>query len=220
MIIHTLLQDVHPFKATHRLSTKPISYFVENNIFIHKKTFAGVELDEKGNPLEIFPSYYQKTMKKALIVKEIDQVKRPSPFEWKLTLTRLQYGMQKCRVSEYHDYPKHLIACPYCYKQDKHTHDEVRQFTLEHKRGFAINYLLTNRLLNFMILSLGLIGLIYLINTEPLNNIQDFLGLIRFTEKLEAIKRLIHADEIVSFLKNSLDWLLNLYRRIFGGAQS
>lgn len=113
-----------------------------------------------------------------------------------------------------------MIACPYCYKQDKHTHDGVRQFTLEHKRGFAFNYLLTNRLLNFMILSLGLIGLIYLINTEPLNNIQDFLGLIRFTEKLEAIKRLIHADEIVSFLKNSLDWLLNLYRRIFGGAQS
>ena len=220
VIIHTLLQDSHPFKATHKLSSKPISYFVENNIFIHKKTTPGVELDEKGKPIEIFPNYYQKTMKKALVVKEIDQVKRPSPREWKMTLLRLQYGLQKCRVSEYHDYPKHLIACPYCYKQDKHSHDETRQFTLEHKRGFTFNYLLINRLLNFMVLSVGLIGLIYLLNTEPLHNIQDFLSLIRFSEKLEAIKQFIHADDIVSFLKSAADWLLDLYKRIFGGAQS
>ncbi|MDY0294802.1 MAG: hypothetical protein RBQ71_03240 [Acholeplasmataceae bacterium] len=220
VIIHTILHDIHPFKATHRLSSKPISYFVEKNIFIHKKTLSGVEIDEKGKPIEIFPNYYQKQMKKALIIKDIEKIKRPSSRSWQYTLFKLQHGLTKCRVSEYHDYPRHLISCPYCYKQDKHDHEQLRQFTKEHKRGFTFNYLFINRLFNYLFLAAGLVGLIYLVNTNPLTSITDFLSLIKFSEKLELIKEFIHADDILRFLNRALDWLLNIYRSIFGGMSS
>ncbi len=220
VIIHTLIQDIHPFKATHRLSSKPVSYFVEKNIFIHKKSAAGVEIDDKGKPIELFPNFYQKQMKKSLIVKDITKVKRPSSKSWHNTLWRLQHNLTKCRVSEYHDYPRQLIGCPYCYKSDKYDHDHVRQFIKEHKRGFTFNYLFVNRILNYLFLSLGLIGLIYLVNTEPLTSITDFLSLIQFQEKLDQIKNFIHYEDILQFLNNALDWLLNLYRRIFGGMSS
>lgn len=220
VIIHTLIQDIHPFKATHRLSSKPVSYFVEKNIFIHKKSAAGVEIDDKGKPIELFPNFYQKQMKKSLIIKDITKVKRPSSKSWHYTLWRLQHNLTKCRVSEYHDYPRQLIGCPYCYKSDKYDHDHVRQFIKEHKRGFTFNYLFFNRLLNYLFLSLGLIGLIYLVNTQPLTSITDFLSLIQFQEKLDQIKNFIHYEDILQFLNNALDWLLNLYRRIFGGMSS
>ncbi len=217
VIIHTLLQDTHPYKATHKLAQKPISYFVENNIFIHKKTMPGVEIDEKGKPIELFPMFYQKVMRRALQIKDLAFIKRPSPREWHFTLTKLSYRLTKCRVSEYHDYPKHLIACPYCFKSDKHTHDEMRQFAKEHKKGFTFNFLLINRLLNYVFISVGLVGLIYAVNTLPLTSFQDFLNLIQFSEKLEVIKQWIHFEDIERGILSALEWLLSLYERIFGG---
>ena len=220
VIIHTLLHDIHPYKATHRLASKPISYFVENNIFIHKKSMAGVDIDEKGKPVELYPMFYQKTLRKSLQIKDLKHPRRTTARQWKNTLLRLSFQLTKCRVSEYHDYPKQLVACPYCFKSDKHTHDEVRQFVKEHHKGFTFNYLLINRLLNYMVISLGLIGLIYLVNTEPIENLSDFLNLIQFAEKWETIKSWIHFEDIKNFIFRALEWLLSLYERIFGGMSS
>ena len=71
-----------------------------------------------------------------------------------------------------------------------------------------------------MVISLGLVGLIYLVNTEPIENLNDFLNLIQFAEKWETIKSWIHFEDIRSFIFRALEWLLSLYERIFGGMSS
>lgn len=220
VIIHTLLQDSHPFKATHKLSAKPISYFVEKNIFIHKKTYAGIEIDEKTKPIEIFPAQYQKIMKRALIIKDIEDIKRPSSRAWRWSMFRLRFQLTKCRQSVYHDYPKHLISCPYCYRQDHHDHDATRQFVKEHRRGLTFRFLSFNQLMNYMILAVGLVFLIYYVNTEPIDSITDLLNRISFNEKIETIKTWIRYDAIKDALYRFLDWLMALYQRIFGGRSS
>jgi DNA-binding helix-hairpin-helix protein with protein kinase domain len=220
VIIHTLIQEGHPYRATYKLSQKPISYFVDNNIFIHKKSSTGVEIDEKTKPIEIFPNYYQKTMKKALFIKDPEQIGRPSPGQWQRTLRRMQWGYTKCKVSEYHDYPKQLIRCPYCEMKDKHDHDHLRAFVRAHKRGFTFNYLAFNRLLNYVVLSASLVGLIYLVNVYELNDLSTWINEINLVQKWETVKAFIHFDEILALLRQGVDWLLALYEKIFGGVPS
>ncbi len=220
VIIHTLIQEGHPYRATYKLSQKPISYFVDNNIFIHKKSSTGVEIDEKTKPIEIFPNYYQKTMKKALFIKDPEQIGRPSPSQWQRILRRMQWGYTKCKVSEYHDYPKQLIRCPYCEMKDKHDHDHLRAFVRAHKRGFTFNYLAFNRLLNYVVLSASLVGLIYLVNVYELNDLSTWINEINLVQKWETVKAFIHFDEILALLRQGVDWLLALYEKIFGGVPS
>lgn len=220
VIIHTLIHDNHPYKATYKFSQKPISYFVDNNLYIHKKTSTGVEIDEKTKPIEIFPNYYQKVMKKALYVKDPESIRRPSPGEWERTLRRMHWGFTKCKVSEYHDYPKQLISCPYCEMKDKHDHDHLRAFVRAHKRGFTFNYLAFNRLLNYLVLSMTLVGLIYLVNLYELSDLNQWINEINLVQKWETVKAFIHFDEILGFLRQGVDWLLSLYERIFGGVPS
>ncbi len=220
VIIHTLIQEGHPYRATYKLSQKPISYFVDNNIFIHKKSSTGVEIDEKTKPIEIFPNYYQKTMKKALFIKDPEQIHRPSPGQWQRTLRRMQWGYTKCKVSEYHDYPKQLIRCPYCEMKDKHDHDHLRAFVRAHKRGFTFNYLAFNRLLNYVVLSASLVGLIYLVNVYALNDFSTWINEINLVQKWETVKAFIHFEEILALLRQGVDWLLALYEKIFGGVPS
>jgi hypothetical protein len=93
----------------------------------------------------------------------------------------------------------------------------MRQFAKEHKKGFTFNFLLINRLLNYVFISVGLVGLIYAVNTLPLTSFQDFLNLIQFSEKLEVIKQWIHFEDIERGILSALEWLLSLYERIFGG---
>ncbi|MDO9629313.1 MAG: hypothetical protein Q7I99_05370 [Acholeplasmataceae bacterium] len=218
VIIHMILHDTHPFKGTQKLAERPIPYFVEHNYFLHKESVPGVEIDEKAKLLELFPNYYQRSMKKALIVAKPEKINRTSPSEWQSVLSRLSFESKKCLDSEYHYYHQSMTKCPVCGTNDTKDHTKMRQYILENKKGAVHVLLFTNKILNHLILSSLIILMIYVLNTVSINQLEALLTQINFTEKLEIIKNFIRLDDIISFFKNAYDSIVNLYRLIFGGA--
>lgn len=220
VIIHHILHDGHPYKGTYKLVTKPISFFVENNWYLHQATVASAEIYEKTKLVELFPVYYQHTMKKALTLSDPLKIHRPSPHEWVRVLSRLIFESKQCTTSEFHYHHRSLSRCPMCSLGESSNHEQIRKFVLEYKKGVVHGMLLFNQASNFSIISALMILLIYVINTARIQNFSDLLVLISFSEKLEMIKSFIGFDKIMNFLGNVYDRLSDWYDLIFGGAQS
>ena len=218
VIIHMILHDAHPFKGTHKLASKPLSFFVEQNYYLHKETVPGVDIDEKTKLIELFPNYYQRAMKKALIVSNPTKIVRTSPSEWHSVLSKLSFESKKCLTSEYHYYHQSITNCPICATGDTKDHQKMRQFILENKKGAVHILLFTNKILNHLILSSLIIMMIYVLNTVGINQLEALLAQINFTEKLETVKEFIRLDAIIRFFQNAIDFFIRLYRLIFGGA--
>lgn len=220
VIIHHILHDGHPYKGTYKLVTKPIAFFVENNWYLHKETNAHAEIQDKTKLVELFPHYYQNTMKRALTVSDPLKIHRPSPSEWHRVLSRLTFESKPCTTSEYHYHHRSLSKCPVCALGDTTSHATTRKFVFEYKKGIAHQMLFFNHAFNFTVISALMLVLIYVINTARIQNFNDLLVLISFSEKLDMIKTFIGFDRIVEIFGNIYGQLAQWYEVIFGGAQS
>jgi DNA-binding helix-hairpin-helix protein with protein kinase domain len=218
IIIHIVLQNVHPFKGTYKLTDKPISFFIEQNYFLHKQTFPDVEISEKALLIELFPKYYQNGMKKALHVTNPLKINRTSPSEWSNILSRMLFESRQCLESEYHYYHQNITKCPTCSITNNADHNLVRRFVVEYKKGVVHHLLYTNKFFNYMLVSLMIVLSIYWINANQIRHINDLLVLFNFEDKLRLIESLIDFERILRFFGNIFDYLVNLYRLIFGGA--
>ncbi len=220
VIIHHLLHDGHPYKGTYKLVTKPISFFVENNWYLHQSTVALADIQDKTKLVELFPVYYQHTMKRALTLNDPLKIHRPSPNEWVRVLSRLIFESKQCTTSEIHYHHRSLSRCPVCSLGDSSSHEQIRKFVLEYKKGVIHGMLFFNQAFNFSVISALMILLIYVINTARIQNFNDLLLLISFSEKLELIKSFIGFDKIMNFLGNVYGQLSEWYDLIFGGNPS
>ncbi len=220
VIIHHILHDGHPYKGTYKLVTKPISFFVENNWYLHKETIAQAEIQDKTKLVELFPNYYQNTMRKSLTLSDPLKISRPSPREWARVLSRLIFESKQCTTSEFHYHHRSLSKCPVCSLGDHASHPSTRKFVLEYKKGIVHRMLFFNHAFNFFVISALMILLIYVINTAQVQNFNDILVLISFEEKLEIIKSFIGFDKIMEFLNQVYGKLSEWYEIIFGGGQS
>lgn len=217
IIIHHILHDGHPFKGTYKLVTKPLSFFVENNYYLHKETVGHAEIQEKTKLIELFPPYYQNTMKRALILTDPLKIHRPSPSQWSRILSRLIFESRQCKTSEFHYHHHSISKCPVCSLGDHASPAQTRKFVTEYRKGLVHHMLVFNHAFNFLITSALMILLIYVINTARIQNFNDLLVLISFEEKLESIKSFIGYDRILSFLESIYNQLSLWYDRIFGG---
>ncbi|PKK94341.1 MAG: hypothetical protein CVV61_00115 [Tenericutes bacterium HGW-Tenericutes-6] len=218
VIIHYILHDAHPFSGTYKLSHRSIPFFVENNYYLHKKETDYVDILEKTKPIELYPLYYQKAMKQSLYVKDQEKIQRTTALQWQNILTRLTYETKKCETNEYHDYHQSLTACPLCFR-DKHASiDDLRQYILDHKRGIVHHMLVFNKIFNYTVLSLMMLGMIYLVNTYPMSEFNQLLTDIGFEQKLDQVKAFLRIEQIGGFLENTWSWIKGIYDAIFGGA--
>jgi hypothetical protein len=218
VIIHYILHDAHPFSGTYKLSHRSISFFVENNYYLHKKETPHVDILDKTKPIEMYPAYYQKAMKQSLYVKDIEKIQRTTSAQWQNVLTRLIYETKKCETNEYHDYHQSLTSCPLCLRDQHASIDDLRHFITEHRRGVVHHMLLFNKIFNYTVLSFMMLGMIYLVNTYPLSEFNQLLLDIGFEQKIEQIKSFLRIEAIGGLIENTWSWIKNLYESIFGGA--
>jgi DNA-binding helix-hairpin-helix protein with protein kinase domain len=220
VIIHHILHDGHPYKGTYKLVTKPMSFFVENNYYLHKETVPQAEIQDKIKLVELFPNYYQNVMRKSLTLSDPLKIHRPSPKEWSRVLSRLIFESKQCTTSEFHYHHRSLSKCPVCSLGENPSHPMTRKFVLEYKKGIVHQMLFFNHAFNFVVISALMMLLIYVINTAQVQNFYDILVLISFEEKLEMIKSFIGFEKIMEFLGNVYGKLSEWYEVIFGGGQS
>jgi hypothetical protein len=166
----------------------------------------------------LFPNYYQRSMKRALIVANPEKINRTSPNEWQGVLSKLSFESKKCLTSEFHYYHQSITKCPVCGTGDTKDHAKMRQFILENKKGAVHILLFTNKILNHLILSSLIIMMIYVLNTVGINQLEALLTQINFNDKLEMVKEFIRLDAILQFFENAYDFIVRMYQLIFGGA--
>ncbi len=218
VIIFMILNDEHPFRGTYKLAHKNISFFVENNYFIHKGFVPGAEIIERSKLIETFPNYYQKTLKNALYLKDPLKIHRPSPSEWHGVLSKMIFESKKCDTNEYHFYHQSMTKCPHCYTKEPKDHEQVRRFVRENKRGIIHHMIFANKILNYSTLAGILLGVLYVVNRYSFSNLDQMLSDINFLDKIETLKNFIRYDDIIGFFRNLFNGLKNLYDSIFGGA--
>ncbi len=206
IIIHIVLQGVHPFIGTHAAAKKPEKYFIENNIYLHKKSHKNADIDRSARLIEAFPKAYQQAMKNALFVSKPTSIKRPSASQWHHLINKYNHGLRPCHDSEYHYYHKSVRRCPACEKGKNTENDAMRAF-YEEERTQPIDFLIQgNRIFNKGLLAVALLGILVLLHHLAISPMHgDGYGSIAFQTVLEGGLR--YLNSVYLYLASAV-WLV------------
>lgn len=213
VIIHILIQKTHPFFGTYKGIEKPQEFFMENNIYLHKKTFKFAEISSKANIIELYPKVYQAAMKKALYVGDLQRIKRPSPSQWMFVLNYLFRTLRRCEKNVEHFYLRSFVQCPHCYSAKYKSHQKTRAFIANKKKTF-LNYLIgLNQHLNYLVLVVVVLSVLVLINNFGITSISQIDDSFDNTFNMERVNRISRA--IRNYLAMIYDWGNDLIGRFF-----
>ncbi len=217
IILHRILANVHPFEGHYNQAKKESSFFIKNNLYLHKNNDAMKDIKDSSRVIEEFPINIEKLFEQALMVKNPKAIKRPSPRRWVNGLRRYRYKLKRCKQNLRHYYKSSLYRCPLCFREnEKATLETMRDFCKEEKKTKLDYFVAINLGFNKIILASILIAMIFTINANLTSELAAELQAIDIATKQAEFLALIRFEVIRDIFANILNGVRTIWQMIAG----